>query len=131
MSNAIVRAQFAKCGLPLPAGLAEKRGKASGGSMNGLERAYAQHLDLRRTAGEVEWYAYEWIKLRLADGAFYTPDFAVKLATGEFQIVECKGTHWREAAKVRIKVAADRYPFTFLVVTKDGEGWRYQSVGEI
>jgi hypothetical protein len=42
-------------------------------------------------------------------------------------LYEVKGM-WREAARVRIKVAADRHPFRFIAVTKrlvrDGGGWK-------
>ncbi|EGX16832.1 gp8 domain protein [Escherichia coli STEC_S1191] len=51
--------------------------------MNKTESAYCQHLEQRKRAGEIAWYRFEGIKLRLADNTFYTPDFAVMLATGE------------------------------------------------
>jgi hypothetical protein len=97
------------------------------GKMNRLESAYAQHIELERLAGVWQWWVYEGIKLRLASGAYYTPDFALIDAGGHLVIHETKG-HWREAAKVRIKVAAELYPFfRFVAVTrqrkKQGGNW--------
>lgn len=103
------------------------RGRKRRGRMNKTEAEYASLLELRRRAGEVVWYAYEAITLRLADGARYTPDFAVMLADGQMELHEVKG-HWAEAALVRIKVAAELFPFRFLAVEKlpkkNGGGWK-------
>ena len=98
--------------------------------MNKLEAAYAQKLELERLAGMWQWWAYEPIKLRLAGGAWYTPDFAMIDTGGHLVIHETKG-FWREAARVRIKVAAELYPFfRFVAVTKqrkrDGGAWLFR-----
>lgn len=114
----------------------KKQGKRRG-EMNPTEAAYAREvLDVRKAAGEVYGYWYESIKLRLANGAWYTPDFAVHVVTRgphginrRWEFHEVKG-HWREAARVRIKVASDRYPFRFIAVQKlkkkDGGGWKFE-----
>ena len=85
--------------------------------MNKTEAEYAEFLERRKWAGEVVWYKFEGVKLRLADNTFYTPDFAVMLATGEFQLHEVKG-HWQDDARVKIKIAADLYPFEFIAFRK-------------
>lgn len=86
--------------------------------MNKTERAYADHLYALQLAGEILAYEFEGVKLRLAPGAFYTPDFFV-VTPERFELHEVKG-FWREAAKVRIKTAAAKYPhFKFLVVKRD------------
>lgn len=91
---------------------------------NALEYEYGLYLDALKSRGEVSWWAYEVITLKLADGATYTPDFAVVMADGELQFHETKG-HWREAAKVRIKVAAGQTPFRFIAIKKDKRlGWK-------
>lgn len=66
-------------------------GRLKTGQMNKTESAYCQHLEQRKRAGEIAWYRFEGIKLRLADNTFYTPDFAVMLATGEMELHEVKG----------------------------------------
>ncbi|ALD93483.1 hypothetical protein CR3_4301 [Cupriavidus gilardii CR3] len=101
-------------------------GRLKTGAMNKTEQAYARHLDLRRQAGEVLWFRFEGMKLRLADNTFYTPDFAVMAADGQLECHEVKG-FWTDDARVKIKVAAEQYPLTFLAVKakakKDGGGW--------
>lgn len=101
-------------------------GRLKTGTMNRTEAAYAQHLEARRAAGEVAWFKFEGMKLRLADNTFYSPDFAVMLAGGDLEIHEVKG-FWADDARVKIKVAADMYPFRFIAIKarakKDGGSW--------
>ncbi len=101
-------------------------GRLKVGQLNKTEDAYRQHLEQRRAAGEVAWFKFEGIKLRLADKTFYTPDFAVMLASGELQLHEVKG-FWTDDARVKTKVAADLYPIPIIAVTtrpkKAGGGW--------
>ena len=101
-------------------------GRLPVGTMNRTEARYAANLDARRIAGEVVWYEFEGVKLRLADKTFYSPDFAVMLADGSIEIHEVKG-HWQDDARVKIKVAARMYPFRFIAVKalpkSKGGGW--------
>jgi hypothetical protein len=84
------------------------------------------------------WIEYEPIRLRLAKNTTYTPDFLTLVVapsmtgTGqlirEFTFWECKG-FWRPAARVKIKVAASKYPWAKFVAVvkqkkKDGGGWK-------
>lgn len=104
-------------------------GRLKAGVRNKLEQSYEQHLELRRQAGEIQWYKFEGIKFRLADECFFTPDFAVLLANGEMEIHEVKGSKaiFQCDAKAKIKVASEMYPFRFIVVfqipKKNGGGW--------
>ena len=101
-------------------------GRLKVGAMNKTEAAYAATLELRRAGGEVAWFKFEGLKFRLADNTFYTPDFAVMLASGAMEAHEVKG-YWQEDAKAKIKIAADMYPFRFIAIKvrakKDGGGW--------
>lgn len=101
-------------------------GRLKTGTMNKTEAAYAATLDARRHAGEVAWFKFEGIKLRLADNTFYTPDFAVMLADGALEMHEVKG-FWQDDARAKIKIAADLYPLRFVAVRalpkKGGGGW--------
>lgn len=101
-------------------------GRLKTGAMNKTEQAYAATLDARRHAGEVAWFKFEGIKLRLADNTFYSPDFAVMLADGQLEMHEVKG-YWLDDARAKIKIAADLYPMRFVAVQakakKDGGGW--------
>lgn len=97
--------------------------------MNKTEASYGAHLERLRMAGTILWYRFEGVKLRLADKTFYTPDFAVMTDANEIQMHEVKG-FWSDDARVKIKVAADQYPFLFLAVTvqsaRNGGGWRVE-----
>lgn len=105
-------------------------GRLKAGQMNKTERAYAERLEYLRSIGAVAWYKFEGVKLRLADNTFYTPDFAVMLADGRMEMHEVKG-HWTDDARVKIKVAADMYPFQFVALRakskRDGGGWEGES----
>ncbi|MBU4682535.1 DUF1064 domain-containing protein [Cedecea davisae] len=104
-------------------------GRLKAGAMNKTEAAYCQLLEMRKRAGEIAWYRFEGIKLRLADSTFYTPDFAVMLASGEMELHEVKG-FWTDDARVKTKVAAEQYPFRIIAITpkpkKLGGGWNIE-----
>jgi hypothetical protein len=101
-------------------------GRLKAGAMNKTESAYDAALAARKHVGEIAWYRFEGVKLRLADNTFYTPDFAVMLADGAMECHEVKG-FWQDDARAKIKIAADQYPFRFVAVKakakKDGGGW--------
>lgn len=104
-------------------------GRLPVGTLNKTEQAYQRHLELRKAAGEVAWYAFEGIKLRLADKTFYTPDFAVMLSCGALELHEVKG-FWADDARVKTKVAAAMFPLQILGITaktkKAGGGWEIE-----
>lgn len=101
-------------------------GRLKPGEMNKTEAAYDAYLATLMAAGLVLWYKFEGLKLRLADNTFYTPDFAVVGADGVMECHEVKG-FWQDDARVKIKVAADIYPFRFLAVKKvKGGKWEIE-----
>ncbi len=113
--------------------------------MNKLEKKYAENLELKKMAGAIVDWRFEPMRLRLTPiplvgekNPFYKPDFLVikpvikKTYFGGFQdgikieFHETKG-HWREAALIRIKMAASLYPwFKFIAVTWERGGWRFR-----
>jgi hypothetical protein len=96
--------------------------------MNRSEAAYAQRLELQRQAGEVVWFKFEAVKLRLADATFYSPDFAVMVADGTLEMHEVKG-FWEDDARVKIKVAASLYPFRFIAIQHKRGTWSVEDFG--
>lgn len=105
-------------------------GRLPQGHQNKTEAAYEDRvLKPALNAGDIAWYRFEGIKLRLADNTFYTPDFAVLRRNGEIEIHEVKGARgiFMDDAKVKIKVAAAQYPFVFKIVyprkSSQGGGW--------
>lgn len=121
--------RFTRAAVPGKAAL-QALGRLKTGVMNKTEAAYAAHLEAEKHAGTVLWFKFEGVKLRLADNTFYTPDFAVMSADGALECHEAKG-HWQDDARVKIKVAADLYPFRFIAVTaeakKRGGGWKVEA----
>lgn len=109
-------------------------GRLPVGQMNKTEIAYATVLEGLKRAGQVQWYRFEGLKLRLADKTFYTPDFAVMRDDGVMECHECKG-FWMDDARVKIKVAAEMYPFRFMAAKqrskKSGGGWEYEVFGSV
>lgn len=109
-------------------------GRLKTGERNKTEAAYEQHLKLLKHAGEVLWFRFEGVKLRLADNTFLTPDFAVMLANGQMEMHDTKGAPavFTDDARVKMKVAADTYPFVFRVIyprkKADGGGWHVEVI---
>jgi hypothetical protein len=103
-------------------------GRLKTGDMNRTEAKYAAELELQRQAGEVAWFKFEGVKLRLADATFYTPDFAVMLSDGTLEMHEVKG-FWQDDARVKVKVAAAMYPFRFVALTAKRGTWQIEDFG--
>jgi hypothetical protein len=105
-------------------------GRMKTGAMNKSEAAYERDLRDAQALGDIQWYLFEGLKLRLADNCFYTPDFIVLASDGVLECHEVKG-FWTDDARVKIKVAAQRFPFRFKAVQalakKHGGGWKVES----
>jgi hypothetical protein len=102
------------------------KGRLPDTGMNGLETRFAGILEARKASGEVLWYMFQPMGLNIGTGAKYRPDFGVLLSSGEFVFYETKG-FWREASRVRIKVAAALFPFRFIAVKwSKKDGWDYE-----
>jgi hypothetical protein len=109
---------------------AKPRPRPTPGAMNKTEALFeTSFIKPKLYTGEFCEYGFESIKLRLAKTTFYTPDFYV-VTPNEIIIYEVKG-HWEDDARVKIKVAADKYPcFRFIAVqkktAKEGGGWKFE-----
>lgn len=113
--------------LPFARGVRRKPGE-----MNKTEEAMAEHLKILVKSGEVLAWWFEGITLRLAKATRYTPDFLVMMADATLECWEVKG-HWEDDARVKIKVAAEHFPFTFKAFSpkpkRDGGGWKIEEFG--
>jgi hypothetical protein len=118
-----------------PSAMFQAKGRLPVGTMNRTEEAYAAHLEAQRHAGEVLWWKFEAIKLRLAGSTFLTVDFAVLPASHVLELHDTKGARAiiTDDAKVKMKVAAETYPFVFKIViprkARDGGGWDIEEIG--
>ena len=94
------------------------------GMMNKLETAWGAQL----TAQKMTWL-FERITLKIADDTRYTPDFfSLGLTDDVPTFYEVKG-FMRDDARVKLKVAADRFPmFRFYLVTRKGGAWQVEEI---
>ena len=114
---------------PSPVELMQQLGRMARGKQNKTETAYeTEVLKPQLHIGEILWYRFEAIKLRLADNTFITIDFPVINAAGQLEFREVKG-RWTDDARAKTKVAAAQYPFRFLAIQRDGRhGWRVEDL---
>lgn len=120
-------AEAINCSPTKVGGKARGRSRHVPGVMNKTEKAYSDELDRRYKAGEIQWFAFEAMKFKLADKTYYTPDFVVLRNDGMVECVEVKG-FWEDDARVKIKCAAEKFfLFQFIALKpkakKDGGGW--------
>ena len=103
-------------------------GRLKQGVMNKTERKYSDHLESLKMNGEIQYYAFDSMKFRLADKTFYSPDFIVLKSNGELEAHEVKG-HWEDDARVKIKVAASMHPIPFIAVkwNEKNNSWDYEN----
>jgi len=112
------------------------------GEMNKTEEAYAWLLETKKIAGEIAYYMFEPMNLRLGDKLFYSPDFMVIKNDGQVEYHEVKTSWkdkqtgafkagWQEDARVKIKAAAHKFwMFRFVAAIFDrnelGPGWTFE-----
>jgi hypothetical protein len=107
-------------------------GRLPAGQMNKTEQAYSDELKKLEAAGEILFWKFEPLKLRLADNTFLTVDFLVIQKNREIELHDSKGSRftYQEDAKVKMKVAAELFPFfRFKVAFKVKGGWDVEEVG--
>lgn len=107
-------------------------GRMKTGQMNKTEERFAQMLELERHAGKVQWWKFEAIKLMLAKNTSITVDFGVLPDTGILTMIDVKGSKAMvtDDARVKMKVAAEMYPFVFKFAypRAKGEGWEIEEI---
>lgn len=110
-------------------------GRLKTGEKNKTEQRYEDEV-LRPGSmiGDILWFRFEGIKLRIADNTFLTVDYAVLPLDGILTMVDVKGGQAviQDDARVKMKVAAEAYPFRFQFAypAKSGGGWTIEGVGE-
>jgi hypothetical protein len=95
--------------------------------MNKTEREWSVMLEARRVAGELLYWSYEPIKVRMADNTFYTPDFLVVLASGAMELHEVKGAFVMDDARLKFKLVAEHFPAALVWAQKvKGGAWKVE-----
>ena len=87
-----------------------RRPNPGGKATSKLEAEYGKHLEIMKRAGEIVDYKHQPLKLRLADLTYYSPDYAVLHNDDSMAFVEVK-SYWEDDARVKIKVAAEQFPW--------------------
>jgi hypothetical protein len=99
--------------------------------MTGTELEHANNLELRRRAGDIQWFKSKPLRLILAKGMTYEPDFLVMNALDLLEFHETKGPHAAEDSIVKIKAAAELFPiFEFQLWQRARNGdWTCEVIG--
>jgi hypothetical protein len=131
--NARLAAAYTPTARSVPEPSRALRARASGAPterasrMNGLERDYATVLELQRRAGDVVAWHFGALRLELGDGVWFRVDFVVVPTVIPAGFVleahETKG-YMREAARVRLHVAARLYPWIRFRLVRRADGAR-------
>jgi hypothetical protein len=95
--------------------------------MNKTEQRRARELEAKKRAGLIRDWKFHGLRLEIAPGLTFTPDFYIEENDGSITLEETKG-HWEEDARVKIKAAAEAFPpFRFIALTPatkaQGGGW--------
>lgn len=134
-----LQARQAKSKSPVPKQSTSKAklhalGRKKKGEMNATEAKFANYLRGLEITGEILWWRHEGIKLQLADNTTLNVDFNVMYADGLLVMIDVKGAKAiiEEDAKVKMKVAAEQFPFVFRYAfprqKKDGGGWIFEEI---
>lgn len=117
-----------------------KRARHVPGTMNKTEARFHDYLKVQYQIGALLNFGFEEFTLKLAKDLRYTPDFWAQNPEGEIEFYEVKGTKKHtvkaedgtkiktgrlvpyfgdEGAKPKLAVAADKFPFRFVVAFED------------
>ena len=101
-------------------------GRMQAGRENKTESEYGAYLENLKAAGEVLWYKFEPVNIRLAKRTYYRVDYMVLRSDRTIDMVDVKG-FWTDDAKAKIKIAAETLPiFRFVAAYKKGGGWEHE-----
>ena len=113
-------------GLPEPSRPASPKERRPRGSYRSkTEASFAQFEDLQVRAGVLKAWRYESIRLKLAEGVTYIPDFIEVLPDDSVVFVEVKGRKgsgfWTlPVSRVKVRLAATLFPWWKFAITWPG-----------
>lgn len=120
---------------------ARGRVRKRAGEMNKTEAAFSDELRRMQSVGEILWWQWDCMTLRLADRTHYHPDFAVLYADGTLVLIDTKGctkkdgkyrAFCEEDAWLKLKILAENFPIYFAVAyrlpKKAGGEWVIEEV---
>ena len=77
-------------------------------------------IESEKISGEIKWYGFEKIKLKIAKGCWYNIDFMVIDKDDTVKMIEVKGGHIWDDSIVKFKAVCELYPFIKF------EMWQYK-----
>lgn len=113
---------------------------------NKTEAAYGAYLALRERAGEISGVQFESLTLKIGPDVRYTPDYICMSADGVIECHEVKAGRivrgndkngnptakakalTEDASRIKIRVAAEKFPFRFVVACLAGGRWHLEQV---
>lgn len=114
------------------------KGRLPAGEKNRTEQRFEDEwVKPRAQSGEIIWWAFEGITLKLAKDCRLTMDFFIQLASGELQAWDVKGSFAivEGDALVKMRVAAGKFPLRFFMAApkpkRDGGGWLIKEFGHV
>ncbi len=110
MSQFVSKEEFQRLSGIITKPASGKRMQHVPGQMNKTETKYAEKLELDKRLGVIRDWQFEAVKLKLAENTFYIPDFLVVMLGGAIEFHETKG-HWEDDARVKWKVAKEKFPY--------------------
>ncbi len=96
--------------------------------MNKTEAEYGRMIHADWQTGKVSWWGYETVTLKLGPDCRYTPDFMLMMPNGQIEFHEVKGGFIRDDSKVKLKVAAEKFPFVFKLAQKKNGRWSVEEI---
>lgn len=90
---------------------------------NKLEAEYGLVLEAEKRQGLIRDYRFEAVTLKLADDCRLTIDWFVMAADDVIEMREVKGPHAWEDSIIKLRVAAQMYPFRFSLHRKVNGAW--------
>lgn len=94
--------------------------------MNKTESQYAWILEAQKRSGEIKWYGFEKIKLKISSlNCWYNIDFMVVDKDDVVKMIEIKGGHIWDDSIVKFKAVCELYPFVkFIMIQYKNKEWK-------
>jgi hypothetical protein len=98
------------------------------GVPNLTERRFAEHLEIRKLAGEIRSFAYEPEVLRLGPEMTLLMDYRIVELDYTYTYIDVKGRYVWEDSVIKIKAAAVMYPQHRFMQAKwtRNSGWKFR-----
>lgn len=109
-------------------------GRLKPGEMNKTEQAFNEYLKHQLMRGEILWYGFEVVKLKIANNTHITVDFFILDCNQCLKAIDVKGSKHivTDDAKVKMKVAAKEFPWPFFYAfpqpARNGGGWVFEEI---